>query len=489
MDYLELTDRACAAFCTAVHTFQERPLESDWGAPALGWHELLDAEHAGVYASCDGIVLLNSPCLRQGGATGPLIDLVYRHHVRPMFDRTSLPSKGVHTVAIREQVHKAQNISFKLARFLEASAQMADSASDPVVLQSIRALCDMQDSKSGWFRMTPYGNPNLTATALAVKALLLYRGRCTLEVQRGLLALRESLDDFAAGKHPASPDDAIIAAIWTCSQLPVGLDDQTASAATNSLARVLTRRTPTSDWMTLDELIRDGPIRDHLSLNCGLLLGSSILNSIKHARLDDSYICFAVPLVDTIVGNIESRGFYSQRGDRDSFRFWEQYFALKVLEDFVFLIRSSNWKKRWAMLVHPTLFPDGDHPVDPTLGAVIMPFEIRDSAEIYGIMQEAADGFRLWRADDETTGKIIINDVWSSLNRARFIIADCSGRNANVFYELGIAHTLGKPVFLCAQSRADFPFDVAHIRSYVYGLRPGEVRDFKNAIADFVKSM
>lgn len=48
------------------------------------------------------------------------------------------------------------------------------------------------------------------------------------------------------------------------------------------------------------------------------------------------------------------------------------------------------------------------------------------------------------------------------------VIADCTGRNANVFYELGLAHPLGKPVILLTQSEKDVPTDVIHIRYITY---------------------
>ena len=48
------------------------------------------------------------------------------------------------------------------------------------------------------------------------------------------------------------------------------------------------------------------------------------------------------------------------------------------------------------------------------------------------------------------------------------MICDCSGRNPNVFYEAGIAHTLGREVILIAQSDHDIPFDLRHLRYVRY---------------------
>jgi hypothetical protein len=53
------------------------------------------------------------------------------------------------------------------------------------------------------------------------------------------------------------------------------------------------------------------------------------------------------------------------------------------------------------------------------------------------------------------------------------VIADLSSRNSNVFYETGIAHTLGREVIQIAQSMGDIPFDLRAIRSISY-LNNGE---------------
>jgi hypothetical protein len=53
--------------------------------------------------------------------------------------------------------------------------------------------------------------------------------------------------------------------------------------------------------------------------------------------------------------------------------------------------------------------------------------------------------------------------VWSGICSAHLIIADCTRANPNVFYEIGIAHTLGKPVVLITRSGEAVPSDIQHI--------------------------
>ncbi len=73
------------------------------------------------------------------------------------------------------------------------------------------------------------------------------------------------------------------------------------------------------------------------------------------------------------------------------------------------------------------------------------------------------------RADNEIfgTGKII-DQIWSGIYSARVLVAELTTRNPNVFYELGLAHALKKPVVLVSSNEQDVPFDLHHIRVIYY---------------------
>lgn len=84
----------------------------------------------------------------------------------------------------------------------------------------------------------------------------------------------------------------------------------------------------------------------------------------------------------------------------------------------------------------------------------------------------AKSGLRSVRADDEifATGKIV-DQVWSGITGAKVLVAELTGRNPNVFYELGLAHALEKPVVLVSSNQEDVPFDLQHIRVIYYDVR------------------
>ena len=74
------------------------------------------------------------------------------------------------------------------------------------------------------------------------------------------------------------------------------------------------------------------------------------------------------------------------------------------------------------------------------------------------------------RADDIYSDGIVIEEIWERICAAQFLIADMTGRNPNVFYEIGLAHALGKHVIILAQSEVDVPFDLRHRRVILYDL-------------------
>lgn len=85
---------------------------------------------------------------------------------------------------------------------------------------------------------------------------------------------------------------------------------------------------------------------------------------------------------------------------------------------------------------------------------------------------ESMEGVTCMRADDIYDNRPIIEDIWRSINEAHIVISELTGRNPNVFYETGVAHTVGKEVILITQNMDDVPFDLRHLRCIVYEYTP-----------------
>ena len=111
--------------------------------------------------------------------------------------------------------------------------------------------------------------------------------------------------------------------------------------------------------------------------------------------------------------------------------------------------------------------------VDPPLGSKVEDTTLQvDFDAVYERLfrpaLEAA-GLQPFRADDEEAAGDILKDMFAELVTADFVLADISILNANVFYELGIRHTVGPRGVICVHAGwADRPFDVAPQRTFGY---------------------
>jgi nucleoside 2-deoxyribosyltransferase len=82
----------------------------------------------------------------------------------------------------------------------------------------------------------------------------------------------------------------------------------------------------------------------------------------------------------------------------------------------------------------------------------------------------ASYGYEVIRGDDFYTSGQIIEDITRSIRESALIIADVTPDNANVFYEVGYAHGIGKPTILLSDRKRDkkLPFDIAGFRTLFY---------------------
>jgi hypothetical protein len=123
---------------------------------------------------------------------------------------------------------------------------------------------------------------------------------------------------------------------------------------------------------------------------------------------------------------------------------------------------------RW-ITVNPVIFQGrGYSPKKDTI-FVIMPFRPRWSKDVWKTIKDAISSSKIKciRADEQR-GMQILEDIWQGLCEASIVIVDVTGRNANVYYELGIAHVLGRRVILITQDVADIPFDTHVYRHIEY---------------------
>ena len=102
---------------------------------------------------------------------------------------------------------------------------------------------------------------------------------------------------------------------------------------------------------------------------------------------------------------------------------------------------------------------------------IVMPFAPSFTSVYQRIVKQAVEqcGIECVRADEDSQGHIH-NQMLQRIYDSTVVIADITGLNANVFYELGVAHSSGcKTVVICDSDDLDrVPFDIAPYRVLAY---------------------
>ena len=142
-----------------------------------------------------------------------------------------------------------------------------------------------------------------------------------------------------------------------------------------------------------------------------------------------------------------------------------------------------------GLVISPS-FPSFTGEINHKLVFVLMPFSEEWSDDVLMLIRAVGEEHNLdvVRADDIFGPRNIVNDIWQSINKAGLIVADITRYNANVFYELGIAHTLGKDVMLIRNKNGEkSPFDISQLRYIEYELTPIKAEEFKRNISKVFK--
>jgi hypothetical protein len=85
-------------------------------------------------------------------------------------------------------------------------------------------------------------------------------------------------------------------------------------------------------------------------------------------------------------------------------------------------------------------------------------------------VDRASEGLRCVRLDDLRHAGRITDDLARAIESAKVCIADLSGMNPNVMWEIGFAMSREKPMILLAQETDNLPFDIRDFRIIRYDL-------------------
>lgn len=152
--------------------------------------------------------------------------------------------------------------------------------------------------------------------------------------------------------------------------------------------------------------------------------------------------------------------------DREAFNTIEQFVNENFPGDSEYISAKPAERR---ITFAPNVFTVPELSLEPDLAVVMMPFDAEFTSAYKAIRKACKSaGLRCLRVDDVWEESNIIQDIFDLIFRAQVVIVDFSGKNPNVMYETGIAHTLGKHVVPISQLIADAPFDLNHHRILRY---------------------
>ena len=119
--------------------------------------------------------------------------------------------------------------------------------------------------------------------------------------------------------------------------------------------------------------------------------------------------------------------------------------------------------------IQPSVFRVPETGVEKGLVSVMMPFQ-HSFKGVYKTLKQTCEtlGLRCQNANEVWNENEIIQEIFALIYRSKIVICDFSERNPNVFYEAGIAHTLGRNVIPIVQNSEHVPFDLKHHRYIEY---------------------
>jgi predicted nucleic acid-binding Zn-ribbon protein len=117
---------------------------------------------------------------------------------------------------------------------------------------------------------------------------------------------------------------------------------------------------------------------------------------------------------------------------------------------------------------------------------VIMPFDEKFTAFYNLLIKRVLEdlGYEVSRADESLDQQNVMRDVIGGIALADLVVADITGLNPNVMYELGICHALNKPTIHFTQDINSIPFDLKIYRTHEYSSELSDHRDITDIITN-----
>ncbi len=465
--------------------------DSIWHKSGKGWQEAWDEKtnYAGVYASCDGIILLNllGERFKDKIEINKTIDAAYKYHLIRIFNTKIKCECKDHENNRSDTIYT----TMKIAKFIQAANNVPIMGpKEKEISRKYHKLLKREFvNKNGLLNHTFSSETNdffLPALIESIVALYPLKESGIFYKLKDLLLtnLKKSFKENHYGEF------CLI--LWGISYLLEYLSNKEKIEVKElAIKSIKIRHVHNFEHYRRNFFNPHTKRTDYYSYNHTLIYLKAILKLINEKIIKPQ---FFYEVLDSIVKILETYSNYEYFINKKDGQllFWENFQAIITLIELEkYLNNYTNYFAGEFMYINPKFFKTKKFEVNENLIVVLMPLGPKWSNDVYKAFEEAAEEnkMQIWRSDKEHVDDEIMQTIWERINEAKLIICDCTYKNPNVLYELGIAHTIGKPVFICAQKREDINFDINNIRNFIYGILGSELKEMKEKLTKFIKTI
>lgn len=467
---------------------------TDWrrAVGGCGWHELITSDHAGAHASCAALKLVAHPLFPIPDKDRlQIVDDVALKFLKPLYEGNS------------NQANEAKHSTVKVANLLSAFAAIGHNncLAEPFQraapfarsLSDILAKGEHNLQWGHWLDQAASERRNLP-TAAAVDAIHRF-GEVDAQTKYTTSDLvkafeRYQFDEYVdLTRRTTRPPDVL--KLWH--RLPllrtIAITSSPSGSSLEAYRSIFNAYvsqdvfgwglTSTEDFQKFHGKTPKGT--DYVSFNTTACLVRAITAAVQTGILDLSFFDWATPFLADWAKLICTDDLPEPR--RFSFIHQTVSCLLAALE-------LQNNRKclpiTLPMNINP-LFTGRGFQVKPNQGFYVTPFDLKpygyDRRHIESFIRGACSTYQnnrhkidLIPGDHNFTGPGIMERIWQHIYESDFVIAICFGANPNVYYEIGMAHTIGKPVLLLGREEykdEDIKFDIQR-------LRYEPIKDFNN---------
>ena len=509
-----LTREALATVPLLLEEWGDKPFEDK--PSSKGWHELLSSEHAGVHATCAALKLVAHPNLPLSPkrrrdlvkSALPGLMLLFESELKHIKKR---PDKA--TDARLSTVKAASFVSTcatLLERNLLTSKSRAATRAKQIAVQLLRGR--RRNGWGHWIGQAP-ADDQYAATGAAMEALHHFASvNKTIDKQAcpilGILSqrIRARLADLvwrrAAAVTVGKATGTTVSELWArlpllralaTMQVTLGAEWEFEQFLNPFLSREVFGwgLNTTEDFQKYKRTTTGAHAAsgtDYVSFNTTACLVQAILIAAQTGKIRRAFLSRTNWHLCNWANQLRNGSLPEPR----RFSFLHQAVSCLLAASAIHrqdkppiatkLEATRFFPYNQPMQITPLVFDVRDYPLNLKQGFFITPFN--PDIEVRGVhhtreqieecirlacysFRKNRHGITFFAGDHNYISKGIMRHIWQYINESGFAVALCVKANPNVYYEIGMAHTLGKPVLLLGQAghkERDFQFDIQGVR-------------------------